>query len=117
MTKNQTASGAEGQPHGDVDLPSAGEGPDHYSGEQPNVLYTVKVSEHRRKMSYQAMMDRGANGCILSAQDFRILQLLGEQIDLNGIKQHKVADLEGSHSVPELPWPLYRSCRLGSPDE
>ena len=83
-----------GQPHGDVELSAATKDPDPDVEGQPNVAYSISVSEHERKRSYQAMMDRGANGNIVSPKDFRITRLLGETIDLNGIKEHKVRDLE-----------------------
>ena len=72
-----------------MDLPSAREGPDPDDVDQPNMTYTISVSEHRRKRLFRALMDRGANGNIISLKNFKVLKLIDDWVDLTGVKEHK----------------------------
>ena len=88
-------SGAEDLPGTTLVLPSAAIGPPQNQVYQvTNITYTVLLSARLLSKSWRTLMDRGANGCIVSPRDFRITVRYGQWIDLNGIADHKVSDLE-----------------------
>ena len=56
-------------------------------------MYRVNINAHSGKSSYQALVDRGANGGIVG-NDGKVLARTGKYVDLWGVDDHKVDDLE-----------------------
>jgi hypothetical protein len=56
-------------------------------------LYRVNINAHSGKSKWQALVDRGANGGIVG-NDSKVLARTGKYVDLCGVDDHKVDDLE-----------------------
>ena len=57
------------------------------------VQYNVSNYARSKSLLWRALMDRGANGCILG-KDVRVVHKTGQFIDLNGIDNHTVQNLQ-----------------------
>ena len=54
--------------------------------------YTISVYARKLRKTWQALLDRGANGIIVG-NDMRLISKLGGSVNLNGLDDHTVRDL------------------------
>jgi hypothetical protein len=67
---------------------TAGSGP-----EPPTTTYNVSVNLNKLDRHWNALVDRGANGCI-AGRDTRIIRKTTQTVDLSGIDNHTVRNLD-----------------------